>query len=75
MMVEFPELDGTDFGGGTDSAMFSIAEQDDCSSDGEAIQTVEDYLRHLDSKFFSEGIQSLPDRWQRVVASEGQYIQ
>ncbi len=44
-------------------------------SDDEAIQTVEDYLHDLDFEFFSEGIQSLCDRWQRVVASEGQYIQ
>jgi [histone H3]-lysine36 N-dimethyltransferase SETMAR len=44
-------------------------------SDDEAIATVEDNLSDLDSGFFSEGIQSLRDRWQRVVASEGQYIQ
>ena len=44
-------------------------------SDDEAIQTVEDYLCDLDSEFFSEGIQSLCDRWQRVVASDGEYIQ
>jgi [histone H3]-lysine36 N-dimethyltransferase SETMAR len=45
------------------------------SLDGEAIDTVEDYLTDLDSEFFCKGIQSLHDRWQRVVASEGQYIQ
>ncbi len=45
------------------------------SSDNEAISTVEDYLCDLDSKFFCQGIESLLDRWQRVVASEGQYIQ
>jgi hypothetical protein len=45
------------------------------SSDDEAIQTVEDYLRDLHSEFFCQGIESLCDRWQRVVASEGQYIQ
>jgi hypothetical protein len=28
MMTEFPELDGTGSGDGTDSAMFNIAEQD-----------------------------------------------
>jgi hypothetical protein len=28
MMIEFPELDGTGSGGGTDSAMFNIAEKD-----------------------------------------------
>jgi [histone H3]-lysine36 N-dimethyltransferase SETMAR len=44
-------------------------------SDDEAIQTVEDYLCGLDSDFFCQGIESLCDRWQRVVASEGQYIQ
>jgi len=26
MMIEFPELDGTGSGGGTESAMFNIAE-------------------------------------------------
>jgi hypothetical protein len=45
------------------------------SLDSEAIDTVEDYLTDLDSEFFCKGIQSLRDRWQRVVASEGQYIQ
>jgi hypothetical protein len=45
------------------------------SSDNQAISTVEDYLCGLDSKFFCQGIESLRDRWQRVVASEGQYIQ
>ena len=44
-------------------------------SDDEAIQTVEDYLRGLDFEFFCQGIESLGDRWQRMVASEGQYIQ
>ena len=44
-------------------------------SNDEAIQTVEGYLRDLDSEFFCQGIESLCDRWQRVVASEGQYIQ
>ena len=45
------------------------------SSDDEAITTVEDYLTDLDLEFFCKGIQSLHDRWQRVVSSEGQYIQ
>lgn len=45
------------------------------SSDDEVITTVEDYLNDLDSEFFCKGIQSLRDRWQRVVASEGRYIQ
>ena len=45
------------------------------SSDDEAITTVEDYLTDLNSEFFCKGIQSLNDRWQRVVASQGQYIQ
>jgi hypothetical protein len=31
MAIGFPELDGTGSGGGTDSAMFNIAKQDDCS--------------------------------------------
>ena len=44
------------------------------SSDDEAVTTVEDYLTDLNSEFFCEGIQSFHDRWQRVVASEGQYI-
>ncbi len=47
----------------------------DFSRDDEIIDTVEDYLNNLDSEFFCKGIQSLRDRWQRVVASEGQYIQ
>ena len=41
----------------------------------EAIQAVEDYLDDLDSNFFSQGIESLCDRCQGVVASQGQYIQ
>ena len=45
------------------------------SSDDEAVTTVEDYLTDLNSEFFCKGLQSLHDRWQRVVASEGQYIQ
>ena len=45
------------------------------SSDNEAVTTVEDYLTDLNSESFCKGIQSLHDRWQRVVASEGQYIQ
>ena len=44
-------------------------------SDDEVIATVEDYLSDLDSEFFSEGIESLRDRWLRVVAVDGEYIQ
>ena len=44
------------------------------SSDDEAVTTVEDYLTDLNSDSFCKGIQSLHDRWQRVVISEGQYI-
>ena len=44
------------------------------SSDDEAVTTVEDYLTDLNSEFFCKGLQSLHDDWQRVVASEGQYI-
>ena len=44
------------------------------SSGDEAVTTVEDYLIDLNSEFFCKDIQSLHDRWQRVVASEGQYI-
>ena len=44
------------------------------SSDDEAVTTVENYLTDLNSEFFCKGIQSLHDRWQRVVASKGQYI-
>lgn len=40
-----------------------------------AIATVEGYLSDLDLEFCSTGIQSLHDRWQRVVAIQGQYIQ
>ena len=45
------------------------------SSDDEAVTTVEGYLTDLNSECFCKGLQSLHDRWQRVVASEGQYIQ
>ena len=45
------------------------------SSDDEAVTTIEDYLTDLNSEIFCKGIQSLHDRWQHVVASEGQYIQ
>ena len=44
------------------------------SSDDEAVTVVEDYLTDPHSEFFCKGIQSLHDRWQRAVASEGQYI-
>ena len=44
------------------------------SSDDEAVTTAEDYLTNFNSEYFCKGIQSLHDRWQRVVASEGQYI-
>ena len=44
-------------------------------SDDEVIATVESYLSDLDSEFFSTGIESLHERWLRVVAIEGQYIQ
>ena len=44
------------------------------SADDEVVTTVEDYLTDLKSEFFCKGAQSLHDRWQRVVASEGQYI-
>ena len=44
------------------------------SPDDEAVTTVEDYLTDLNSELFCKGIQSLHDRWQLVVASEGQYI-
>ena len=44
-------------------------------SNDEAIQAVEDYFNDLDSEFFCQGIESLCDRWQRVVANQGQYIQ
>ena len=43
-------------------------------SNDEVIRTVEDYISDLDSKFFSNGISALHDRWQRVVASDGYYI-
>jgi hypothetical protein len=44
------------------------------SSNDEVIRTVEGYLSDLDSKFFSNGISALHDRWQRVFASDGYYI-
>lgn len=45
------------------------------NSDDEVITAIEDYLTDVDSDFFCKGIESLRDRWPRVVASEGQYIQ
>ena len=45
------------------------------SSDDDVIATVETYLRDLDSGFFYTGIESLRDRWLRVVAIDGEYIQ
>ena len=45
------------------------------SYDDEAVTAVEDYLTDLNSEIFCKSIQSLHDRWQRVVASEGQYIE
>ena len=45
------------------------------SSDDETVTTVEDYLTDANSELFCKGLQSLHDRWQRVIASEGQYIQ
>ncbi len=43
-------------------------------SDDEMITAVEDYLSNLGSEFFFDGISSLHDLWQCVVANEGQYI-
>jgi hypothetical protein len=34
--------------------------------------TVENYLSNLDSEFFCKGIESFPDRWQHMIASEDQ---
>ena len=45
------------------------------SSVDEAVTTIEDYLTDLNSEFFCKCLQSLHDRWQHVVGSEGQYIQ
>ncbi len=45
------------------------------SSDDEAMTTVNDYLNDLDSEFFCTGIESLQGRWQRVLASGGEYVQ
>ena len=39
------------------------------SSDDEAVTTVDDYLTDRNSEFFCKGIESLHDRWQRVVAA------
>ena len=44
------------------------------SHDDETIDTVEDYLNNFGSEFSCKGIQSLRDRWQRMVANEAQYI-
>ena len=41
----------------------------DFDFDDEAMETIEDYLRDLNFDLFSEGIPSLRDRWQRVVAA------
>jgi len=43
-------------------------------SNDEAVMTVEDYLKNRNSDFFSNGITTLYDRWQRIVASEGHYL-
>ena len=45
------------------------------ASDDEAIDTVEEYLGGLDQQFFSQGVESLRDRWIRVIVSQGHYIQ
>ena len=37
------------------------------SSDAEAETIVEDYLTDFNSEFFCKGIQSLHDRWQRMI--------
>ena len=44
-------------------------------SDDDVMATVQTFLRDLHSGFFSTGIESLRDRWQRVVAIHGEYIQ
>lgn len=44
------------------------------SSNDEVIRTVEGYLSDLDSRFLSNGIGALHDRWQRVVDSDEHYI-
>ena len=45
------------------------------ASDEDAIDAVEDYLGGLDSDFFSQGIESLRDRWVCVIVNQGHYIQ
>ena len=39
------------------------------SRNDETIDTAENYQNNLDWEFFCKGIQSLRDRWQRVIAS------
>jgi len=43
-------------------------------SNDEVVMTVENYLKNLNADFFCTGINTLYDRWQRVVAREGRYL-
>lgn len=45
------------------------------NSGNETISTIEDYSYYLNSNFFCQGIESSNDRWLRMVASNGHYVQ
>ena len=36
---------------------------------------LDDFLGAKDEKFFCDGIHKLPDRWEKVAASDGQYFE
>lgn len=43
-------------------------------SNEDVIAAVETYLDSLPTEFFQQGISALPERWQRVIHSNGKYI-
>lgn len=44
-------------------------------SDGEAKKWVDDFIAQKEQEFFTRGIRLLPERWAKVVASDGQYFE
>jgi len=52
----------------------SLAEQH-CYSYEDAKKRVDSWIASKDISFFRRGIQILPERWEKVTTSDGQYFQ
>ncbi len=64
------ELGGTDSGGITSSAIFSIAEYDVFSRKTDLVN----FFGHKSQDIYERGIFSLPQLWRQVIDSNGAYI-